>query len=567
LEIEQAIIQASSGSILEANVSASRGAKGAEFLVAQVVLRQGSPEIDLPKLAASLPLQQFMRPSVILVVDKFPVTDHGKRDRRALAGVDVSQLHRPKTKNVELSPEQEQVFAIWKDILPAETVGVHDITPDSDFFAIGGTSLTVLEVQKRIQKDLGARLEVATLFESSSLRRMASLIEERTQVLRSKEQQIDWDKEIQLDIREDQFRNAQSMRDWTASSSKENGLVVILTGATGFLGKGLLRALIATTEVAKVHCLAVRQVEKLSEFINEPTVQIHPGDLTSPRLGLSEEVARQVFSESHVIIHNGADVSFLKTYASLRQANVQSTRELIELSLSHVDGGHDFHFVSTAGVLGFSGEREFANHTASGFQPPGDGSFGYSASKWASERILERAADAYRLSVSIYRPTNITGDQAPELDLVHNIVKFSETLKVVPDPKGIWDGFINFVPLDTCTDEMLSSILHVAYGREPGIRYLHVIGAEDIPVEGLKSHLERHDGARTWYKQVGLAQWVAKAERAGLNPLTAAYLKKLAAEKQQLYLTRVLKERNAPDRTPDTEKSRPWKVFNGWGRA
>lgn len=567
LEIEQAIVQASSGSVLDANVSASRDAKGAEFLVAQVVLTQGTSEIDLPYLAASLPLQQFMRPSVIFAVDKFPVTEHGKRDRRALASVDVSQLQRPKTKNIELTAEQQRVFSIWKDILPAETIGVHDITPDSDFFAIGGTSLTILELQKRIQTDLDAHLEVATLFEYSSLRRMALLIEERTQAGILKELQIDWNKETRLDIREDQFRNAQGMRDWTTSKSKASGIVVILTGATGFLGRGLLSSLIATTEVAKVHCLAVRQVEKLSEFIDEPTVHIHPGDLTSPRLGLSEEVARQVFSESHVIIHNGADVSFLKTYASLRQANVQSTRELIELSLSHVDGGHDFHFVSTAGVLGFSGEREFPNKTASGFQPPADGSFGYSASKWASERILEQASDVYGLSVSIYRPTSITGDQAPELDLIHNIVKLSKTLKVVPDPQGIWDGFINFVPIDTCTDEILSSVLHVAYGREPGIRYLHVIGAEDIPIEGLKSHLERNDGAKSWYKQVSLAQWVVRAQRAGLNPLTAAYLKKLATEKQQLYLTRALKESNTPSKSPGTEKSSSWKVFNGWGRT
>lgn len=508
-----------------------------------------------------------MRPSVIFAVDKFPVTGHGKRDRRALASVDVSQVKRPKkTTSIKLSSEQQRVFSIWKDILPQETVELHDIGPETDFFAIGGTSLTILELQKRFQKDLGARIEIATLFESSSLRQMTVLLEERTQLTESEEKQIDWEKETQLELSAGQFRNAKSMKDWTASSRNGGSIIVILTGATGFLGKALLRALIATKEIAKVHCLAVRQVEKLSDFVDEPTVQIHTGDLTSPRLGMSEEKARHIFSESHIIIHNGADVSFMKTYGSLRQANVQSTRDLINLSLTHVDGGHDFHFISTAGVLGFSGEHEFPNITANGFHPPVDGSFGYSATKWASERILERASDAYGMSVSIYRPTNITGDQTPELDIVHNVIKYSQILKVVPDPKGIWDGFINLVSLEICTNDIISSILYVAYGREPGVHYLHVTGPEDIPVGGLKSYLERNDRAGTWYKQVGLAQWVVKAERAGLKQLTGAYLKKLATEKQEMYLTRVLNEKGTTDQLL-SERSSSWSVLNAWRRA
>lgn len=570
LEVEEAIVGSSSGSVFEANVSACRDADGTAFLVAQVVIRPGALESDLPGLAASLPLPPFMRPSIIFAVDEFPVTEHGKRDRRALANLDVSRLLKPKmTEEIEFTPMQKQIVSIWEAILPKETLKAQAVTPDTDFFAIGGNSLTVIEVQRRIRKAIGPQVEVAALFASSSLKGMASLADERVQNKEARaEEQIDWDRETQLDISRHEFVNAKSMKDWMAPDGDATGLSIILTGATGFLGKQILRALIANTEVAKVHCLAVRQEGKLSEFAGESKVQVHAGDLSSPRLGLSQEEAREIFSTSHVIVHNGADVSFLKTYSSLRQVNVQSTRELIKLSMSHIDGGHDLHYVSTAGVVGFSGEKEFPPMTASGFQPPSDGSFGYSASKWASERILERASEAYGLPVSIYRPTNITGDQTPELDLVHNVVNFSRTLKVVPDPTGIWDGFINFVSVDACTGDIVSSVMRDAHDREPGIRYVHVAGPEDIPVDGLKSHLERSEGVRTWYKQVGLSKWVAKAERAGLNHLTGAYLKKLASEKRLLYLTRVIRDQDSSSEPPsDKDSTSSWNVLKPWRRG
>ncbi|KAH7305341.1 hypothetical protein B0I35DRAFT_484087 [Stachybotrys elegans] len=68
---------------------------------------------------------------------------------------------------------------------------------------------------------------------------------------------------------------------------------------------------------------------------------------------LSEFQAESIFRAVTLIVHNGADVSHVKTYRSLRNANVQSIKELVELSL--LQGRRiPVHYVSTAGTATFS---------------------------------------------------------------------------------------------------------------------------------------------------------------------------------------------------------------------
>ncbi|KAJ6078392.1 hypothetical protein N7467_008145 [Penicillium canescens] len=110
-------------------------------------------------------------------------------------------------------------------------------------------------------------------------------------------------------------------------------------------------------------------------------------DLTQPKLGLSEAVADKIFNTADAIIHNGADISYLKSYRSLKAANFEATSKLIQLAL----GRHiPFHFLSTAGVTFFSQRAVFGEESVSSYLPPGDGLDGYTSSKWASERYLEK---------------------------------------------------------------------------------------------------------------------------------------------------------------------------------
>src|SRR5215469_4400666 len=66
---------------------------------------------------------------------------------------------------------EEQLVAIWREILDVPSVGVHD-----DFFALGGTSLESSLVVKRIHRAFGRELAVNVLFEAPTVGQMAKLL-------------------------------------------------------------------------------------------------------------------------------------------------------------------------------------------------------------------------------------------------------------------------------------------------------------------------------------------------------------------------------------------------------
>ncbi len=63
--------------------------------------------------------------------------------------------------------------AWWQDLL-----GVEQVNPDDDFFALGGHSLTGVRLFARIKKTYRCDLDLATLFEARTVRQLAALIRE-----------------------------------------------------------------------------------------------------------------------------------------------------------------------------------------------------------------------------------------------------------------------------------------------------------------------------------------------------------------------------------------------------
>ncbi|KAF1963943.1 hypothetical protein BU23DRAFT_585821 [Bimuria novae-zelandiae CBS 107.79] len=130
------------------------------------------------------------------------------------------------------------------------------------------------------------------------------------------------------------------------------------------MGQAYLRALICDSDVQTVHCIAVRLGSaRTRQLLSHPDcplrhakVEIHPGDLAEPNLGLDETALTRIFSTANVIIHNGADTSHMKSYASIRKTNFDSTRELISMCLSrNVRRIIPFHYVSTGSIWSSSG--------------------------------------------------------------------------------------------------------------------------------------------------------------------------------------------------------------------
>lgn len=539
-DIEKAILSHSNGLIREAIVSVRNQGQGAlEFLVAHVVYSSSGRTIQDPaqylsELRSSLPLPSYMLPASILPVQELPQGVSGKVSRAAVALLPVEISPAGPSHSATLSSEEQKLKNIWIKTLSGNTEKL-TINSSTDFFHTGGNSLLLLQLQKNIRKVTGVDVPLVTLFESSTLGEMASKIfgapMNPAPTDKERSTTLDWAEETKLPSTFSQLksmRNPPNNRHGTRATVR----VVALTGGTGFLGRALLKELLEDRNIEKIHILAVRSPEAASSLRTSSKIEVHQGDLTAPLLGLESATAQRIFAEADAVIHNGADVSFLKTYSSLRPANVDSTIELARLSLQH---GATFHYISTAGVGQLTGKDSVQPVNLGNYEPPKDGSAGYISSKWVSEQLLDKASKQFGLNVVVHRPTNITGEGAPEDDIMTNLLRYSRQLATVPKFKQL-KGYINFVPVEDVAFETVRSVMA---GDHHGISYAHRVGVRDIPLDGMRKHLESESRQRV--RRVSLDDWLIQAKRAGLREMVAAYLSSLERLEQPVVLPRLLR--------------------------
>jgi len=330
---------------------------------------------------------------------------------------------------------------------------------------------------------------------------------------------------------------------------RSEAFTVILTGATGFLGKALLHRLEQDKRVAIVHCIAVRQPKALQDEVRSTKVIVHQGNLAAPRLGLDEHVAEALFADCDVIIHNGADVNFLKPYAALRAANVGSTREIIRLASV---SGAPVHYVSTGAVAQFSDCSTVGERSLSLCKPKldkGGVGIGYAATKWTSEALLQNASKKLELPVTIHRPTNIKGNGVSNpafTDLVDSLLAFSRKIAAVPI-SNIWDedSELDFVALDTVADKITTMAILDVGGQRKSARFMHHAGEVRTPLRLLKASMERELGRAL--RAVTLDVWVAEAEMAGLDPLVAEVLLDTERKGMKLRFPRLIRGQSEPE--------------------
>jgi thioester reductase-like protein len=174
---------------------------------------------------------------------------------------------------------------------------------------------------------------------------------------------------------------------------------ILLTGATGFLGAHLLRELLERTE-ARVYCL-VRggAVERNSRVVPLS------GDVSQPKLGLSEETYDDLAQSLDAIFHSAASVNFVTDYRGLSPVNVDGTIEALRLAMH--GRAKRFHFVSTLGVGYTTGAKAFSEATDA-LPHLSELHLGYAETKAVAESLVRQASER-GLVASIYRLSLLTG--------------------------------------------------------------------------------------------------------------------------------------------------------------
>jgi amino acid adenylation domain-containing protein len=154
--------------VQEAIVLAREDQPGNKWLVAYVTGNAKASGLS-EYLRGRLP--DYMVPSAFVVLETLPLTANGKVDRRALLATEGK--NDPQREHVAPATEMERrLCEIWQEVLGMERVSVED-----SFFDLGGHSLLVVKLVSRINGCFGIRLSPRHLFESSSVRRLAAVIE------------------------------------------------------------------------------------------------------------------------------------------------------------------------------------------------------------------------------------------------------------------------------------------------------------------------------------------------------------------------------------------------------
>ncbi|WP_284256232.1 carboxylic acid reductase [Acidocella aquatica] len=187
--------------------------------------------------------------------------------------------------------------------------------------------------------------------------------------------------------------------EWLEQLARIDGkLICIIRGADAQAARARLDEAIGTLDhdlAERFQTLASRHLEML------------PGDLATPKLGLSEaSFARLAYEVDH-IVHPAALVNHRLSYRNLFEPNVLGTAELIRLALT--ERLKRFDYISSVAVphMGADlarGPESMDVRKGAPEMPLIDMyASGYGASKWAGEVMLREANEEFGLPVNVFR--------------------------------------------------------------------------------------------------------------------------------------------------------------------
>jgi thioester reductase-like protein len=453
-----------------------------------------APEIRR-RLAESLP--HYMIPAVYVEVGSLPLQETtGKVDRRRLPPAPARAAEKlpstPERTAIPAAaprPEKEaRLVDVFEEVLLLER---GDVTPDDDFFDLGGHSLAAAQLLSAVEGVFGVRLPMNALLENPTAAGLCGVIEE---------DRGDGDRRLAPDLRGEAALDEEikPVRAESGVATLGEARSVFLTGVTGFLGAFLLDALLSRTE-AEIRCLVRPRGGKNGGDPMEPVRdnmrryglwrpelarRLVPvvGDLGKPRFGMGEADFGALARGVDVIVHAAAVVNLIYPYEALKPANVVGTREVLRLSCMHQV--KPLHHVSTNGIFppgyGACCEDEDLDALAGARED------GYGQSKWVAEKLVREAADR-GLPARVYRPGNISGHSGTGVsnprDFQGALLAGSLRLERAPEIEG-WR--LELTPVDF----VANAILTLAEASETAGETFHLANPDPVPARTAFDWLE-----------------------------------------------------------------------------
>jgi len=147
---------------------------GIKYLIAYVVLHQEhKTSVSILQSYISQRLPNYMLPSAFVLLDKLPLTPHGKIDRRALPAPEKTRPALQSNFIAARTPLEEQICATWTQVLGIKQIGIHD-----NFFELGGHSLLAMQVLSQLRATFQVEAPMHRFLKAPTVAQLAGLLQQ-----------------------------------------------------------------------------------------------------------------------------------------------------------------------------------------------------------------------------------------------------------------------------------------------------------------------------------------------------------------------------------------------------
>ena len=294
-----------------------------------------------------------------------------------------------------------------------------------------------------------------------------------------------------------------------------------VTGATGFIGKRLVKKLLER-KGSKVYFLIRKEsagkVAALREYWGVSAARVIPvhGDLTRKKLGVSAEDIKKLKGDITHFYHLAAVYDLEADEESQIAVNIEGTRNAVEFAKA-IEAGH-FHHVSSIAAAGlYEGVfREDMFEEAENYEHP------YFKTKHESEKIVRQEC---KLPWTVFRPAMVVGHSVTgEMDKIDGPYYFFKLIqrirKLLPSwmpMVGLEGGRINIVPVDFVVD----SLDYISHHERASGKCYHLVDPVGYRVGDVLDILSKaaHAPRMNLFVNAALFGFIPKAIKKGLMAL------------------------------------------------
>ncbi|MDR7269142.1 NAD(P)-dependent dehydrogenase (short-subunit alcohol dehydrogenase family) [Pelomonas saccharophila] len=294
-----------------------------------------------------------------------------------------------------------------------------------------------------------------------------------------------------------------------------------VTGATGFIGKRLVKKLLARRGSTVYFLMREESAGKLPDLLEywgaskTRAIPVY-GDLTAKKLGVASDVIKSLKGQIDHLYHLAAVYDLSADEESQVAVNIEGTRSMVEFAQA-IDAGHVHHVSSIAAAGLYEGVfREDMFEEAENLDHP------YFMTKHESEKLVRKEC---KRPWTVYRPAMVVGDsktgEMDKIDGPYYVFKLIQRMRQILPPWmpsiGLEGGRMNIVPVDFVVD----ALDHISHKVTKGHGCYHLVDPKGYRVGDVLDIFSKaaHAPKMNLFINAALMGFIPKSVKKGLMAL------------------------------------------------